>query len=533
MAHSYNQIELETGTAAGAGIEQRVFSFTFDYINTGDIKVIITNNPEAGTPTYTAPLALDGSAGGAYDSNGVDPVNKKIILAADPDATAGVDGDSELRIYRATTLNPIVDFQGGSRIAEADLDNAYRQGLFAAQEVSENASTLGGSGAALGDDSVDHNHIVTDAVRADEIQANAVGTSELAANSVTTAITADTMNWLTEGSTIILPGANRNFSAADANYGWTGTVAVARGGTGYSSLKTSNVLEKITGTCDGSTVTRTPDAPTATLVLGNVSSLQTVTESWANVDGSYVSFIPHAEATRVEYEFSFTISKGATAQALTYFRLMAEPEGGGTPVEVTKARFTVGGGEYNGGLIHFKWVFGRYESVIGSGVTDPSLGVFGPIDSPDPWDAARNLYLQVLREEDDLPTMARRKSAISAAQLTDSGDVVAITTATDWIDLDPGRTEIVKIAGPWDGATTSPVGYYKATYVADNQLTVTPLAGADETYSAGEILNGYVYSWVPSDHATTVRLHTVPHHTDEATLETGVRAPVLTLTSVK
>jgi hypothetical protein len=530
MAHSFTQIELETGTAAGAGIEQRVFSFTFDYINTGDIKVIITNDPEDATPTYTTPLPLNKTIGGAYDSNGVDAANKKIILDADPDATAGVDGASELRIYRDTTLSPIVDFQGGSRIAEADLDNAYRQGLFAAQEVSENASTRGGTAHALTPDSVDHQHIVTDAVRADEIQADAVGTSELAANSVTTAITADTMNWSSEGSTIILPGANRNFSAVDANYGWTGTVAVARGGTGYNTLKTSNVLEKITGTCDGSTVTRTPDSPVAEQVLPNVTDIQTVTESWATVDGSSIAFIPHAEATRVEYEFSFTISKGATSQALTYFRLIATDEAGGSPTEVTKAKFTVGGGEYNGGLIHFKWVFGRYTAVI-SGEVDPSLGVFGQIDSPDPWNVARTLYLEVLREEDDLPTLARRKVAVSNATLI--SNVLTVTTATNWIDLDPGRTELVKVHGPWTGATTDPAGYYKATYVSNTSFTAA-LTGDDENpYSASELLNGYVYSWVPSDHATTVRLHTVPHHTDEATLEAVVRAPVLTLTSVK
>ena len=488
--------------------------WTFDYINTGDIKFAIK---VSSTWHFIAVSSVDADT-------------KLVTLAAAPSAgPVSADASSEGRIYRATTLNPLVDFQGGSRIAEADLDNAYRQGLFAAQEVSENASTLGGSGAALGDDSVDHNHIKTDAVRSLEIKQDAVGTSELDSNSVTTAITADTMNWLTEGSTIVLPTANRNLGADDANYGWNGVLAVNHGGTGFGSLKYSNVLEKITGVCDGSTVNRTPDAPTSTLVLPNVTALQTVTESWATVDGSSVAFIPHAEATRVEYEFSFTISKGATAQALTYFRLMATAEGGGTPVEVTKAKFTVGGGEYNGGLIHFKWVFGRYDPVIGSG-SDPSLGVFGPIGSPDPWDVARTLYLEVLREEDDLPTMARRKVGVTSATLT--SNVLSVVTAADWIDLDPGRTELVKLHGTWTGAGTDPVGYKKATFTYPNAFHV-PLTGVDQTvYTPGT--DAYVYSWVPSDHATAVRLHTVPHHTDETTLvETGVRAPVLTLTSVK
>tara|TARA_Y100000361_G_scaffold115854_1_gene106664 strand:+ start:1423 stop:3024 length:1602 start_codon:yes stop_codon:yes gene_type:complete len=533
MALSYTEITLDNANGA-TDKDNTEFSFTFDFINTGDIKAIVSNN--SGT-TWTSVLTNSGATGD-FDSNGIDATNKKIKLAAAPSAspTNAVVG-SLLRIYRATTLNAIVDFQGGSRIAEADLDNAYKQGLFCAQEVSENASTLGGSGAALGDNSVDHNHIVTDAVRADEIQANAVGTSELAANSVTTAITADTMNWNSEGSTIILPTANRNLAADDANYGWNGVLAVDHGGTGYSTLKTSSVLEKITGVCDGTAVTRAPDGGLggASLTLPNVTAVQNVSTSWADVSGSAITLAPHSEATRVEYEFSFTVSKDATAQALTYFKLMATDEGSSSATEVEHAQFTLGGTEFNGTLVHFKWVFGRYDANVGSGYTDLGMGVFGSTASlgADPWNGTRTLYLQVKQEADALPTLSRRKSAISAAQLTDSGDVLAITTSTNWIDLDPGRTEIVKVAGPWSGATTSPVGYYKATYVSNTQFTATPLAGADETYSGSEMANGYVYSWVHSDQSSDVRLHTVPHHTDEATIASTVRNPVITVTSVK
>ena len=47
---------------------------------------------------------------------------------------------STLRIYRMTTQEPLVDFTTGAVLTEADLDKAYQQGLFAAQEVNENAS---------------------------------------------------------------------------------------------------------------------------------------------------------------------------------------------------------------------------------------------------------------------------------------------------------------------------------------------------------------------------------------------------------
>ena len=45
-----------------------------------------------------------------------------------------------LRFYRATTTTQQVDFVNGARLTEEQLDTAYRQSLYAAQEVTENAS---------------------------------------------------------------------------------------------------------------------------------------------------------------------------------------------------------------------------------------------------------------------------------------------------------------------------------------------------------------------------------------------------------
>ena len=50
---------------------------------------------------------------------------------------------SIVRIYRATTSDQLIDFQAGARLAESDLDTAYNQGLFVAQEVSEDAGAVG------------------------------------------------------------------------------------------------------------------------------------------------------------------------------------------------------------------------------------------------------------------------------------------------------------------------------------------------------------------------------------------------------
>jgi len=53
---------------------------------------------------------------------------------------SGTPSQSTIRFYRATTSQALVNFVDGARLTEADLDKAYRQGLFAAQEVLENAS---------------------------------------------------------------------------------------------------------------------------------------------------------------------------------------------------------------------------------------------------------------------------------------------------------------------------------------------------------------------------------------------------------
>ena len=64
-----------------------------------------------------------------------DAVAKTVKLDTAPSAY------QKIRVWRNTGTTQLVDFQNGSRLAESDLDTAYQQGLFVAQEVSENAST--------------------------------------------------------------------------------------------------------------------------------------------------------------------------------------------------------------------------------------------------------------------------------------------------------------------------------------------------------------------------------------------------------
>ena len=64
-----------------------------------------------------------------------DATAKTVTLSGAPSAY------QKIRVWRNTGTTQLVDFQNGSRLAESDLDTAYQQGLFVAQEVSENAST--------------------------------------------------------------------------------------------------------------------------------------------------------------------------------------------------------------------------------------------------------------------------------------------------------------------------------------------------------------------------------------------------------
>tara|TARA_Y100000996_G_scaffold415483_1_gene410500 strand:+ start:23683 stop:25257 length:1575 start_codon:yes stop_codon:yes gene_type:complete len=524
MALSYTQI-----TITDSSKDDTVFSFDFDYINTGDIHAIVSLNPSAATPTWTTILPIS-SSGDDYDSNGIDATNKRIQLAASPNSSSSAVAGSAIRIYRATTKDAIVDFQGGSRVSEADLDNAYKQGLYAAQEVSENASTKGGAAGALTPNSVDSEHIKDDAVKTSEIENLAVTTAKIANDAVGVDQMADSLNFTTEPTTVILPTANRNLASMDANYIFTGPLRVAAGGTNLTSYANSDVLEKITGVCNGSTVTRHPEAyGAATFTLPNVTAVQNVTTGWAEVTGSLVNIKPPAEATRVEYEFSFTMSKDATSQGLTYFRLMISDESGSNPAEVRSARMTIGGGpEWHGEIVHFKWVIGRYDG----STTWPHADVAddGIVGATTAWDANRKIYLEVMQESTSIPTLARREVGVTSATLT--SNVLSVACAADWIDLDSGRTEIVKLDGTWANAVTDPTGYKKATYTYNNAFTI-PLIGANQSgYNPGAAAK--VYSWVPSDHLADVRLHTLSHFATDGAIYTELpRKPVITITSVK
>jgi hypothetical protein len=89
---------------------------------------------------------------------------------------------SDIRIYRTTSILPSIDFKSGAVLSEGDLDTAYKQGLFAAQEMTEDAALTG-----AGVQAVTENMLETGAVTADKIGANAVTESRILNSAVTNA----------------------------------------------------------------------------------------------------------------------------------------------------------------------------------------------------------------------------------------------------------------------------------------------------------------------------------------------------------
>jgi len=107
----------------GSALTATTFSVPFKYLSINDVNA----------------LGFDGTKWNAlalHSSTPRDAVNKTITLAAAPNTLYSI-----LRLYRATSTTQLIDFQNGSRLSESDLDAAYQQSLFVAQEISEDAST--------------------------------------------------------------------------------------------------------------------------------------------------------------------------------------------------------------------------------------------------------------------------------------------------------------------------------------------------------------------------------------------------------
>jgi len=161
MATTYELSYFETTT----GLTNTSFVYGFDALTEGDVRII----------GYIVNVQTDLS--GLISS--VNTATKTMTLSSAP------TGYDKIRIYRATTVLPIVDFTSGAVLSEDALNTAYRHSLFAAQEVSQNASdTNNGSGCSLVFTANINDGAITTAKLADD----AVTTPKIVDNAITTVL---------------------------------------------------------------------------------------------------------------------------------------------------------------------------------------------------------------------------------------------------------------------------------------------------------------------------------------------------------
>ena len=116
-------------------------------------------------------------------------------------------------------------------------------------------------------------------------------------------------------------------------------------GTNWYYYRPGEVAERLSGPCDGSTVTVT----SGTYTFPNVTGSLNPANASVDITGSSITYTPPLGTTRVVYEFSFTRFWQTGGHAIMHFRFFI----GG--VEVTKARFNDSGYQYPERLIHFSW----------------------------------------------------------------------------------------------------------------------------------------------------------------------------------
>lgn len=220
MATTYELSYFETD----AGLTGTTFVYGFDALTEGDVRIIgYTGDTHVSLSTLIST---------------VNTTTKTITLSSAP------TGYSKIRIYRATTILPIVEFTSGAVLSEDALNTAYKHSLFVAQEVSQDAADSTtrsiiysadiNNGAItsdklaidsvtatkLSDNCVLDEHINIGAVTATKLANLAVTDAKLASNSVTTEkildanVTAGKLaNTLDlSAKTITLPPINQPFS---------------------------------------------------------------------------------------------------------------------------------------------------------------------------------------------------------------------------------------------------------------------------------------------------------------------------------
>lgn len=154
-------------------------TYGFDVLSADDITVIAIASNGARTVLR---LESEIPSGDSEEGFGyaVNLTTKTVTITASSwDSHPLIYSNSSVRVYRTTSVIPSIDFTAGAVLSESDLDTAYKQGLFAAQEMTEDAADTN-----AGVQTVTTGAIEAGAVTGSKIAAGAVDTLQLANASV-------------------------------------------------------------------------------------------------------------------------------------------------------------------------------------------------------------------------------------------------------------------------------------------------------------------------------------------------------------
>ena len=118
---------------------------------------------------------------------------------------------------------------------------------------------------------------------------------------------------------------------------------------GTGKVNHGNVLEQFLTPCDGSAIT----VPSGTYTVGNVTALQNLSTTYADVTGSSISYTPPAGTTQVIYEFRTCLGAkaGGDDWTIPHLRLYLDSD------EVVYQRTTVSARDYHDDQVQFRYAF--------------------------------------------------------------------------------------------------------------------------------------------------------------------------------
>ena len=125
---------------------------------------------------------------------------------------------------------------------------------------------------------------------------------------------------------------------------------------GTGKINHGNVLEQFCTPCDGSAIT----VPSGTYTVANVTAIQDLSSTYADITGSSISYTPPAGTTQVIYEFDYEFGRAAgNAQGLIKIFLDSD--------EVTKG-YRTQGNDASSARCLTKWAFnigGSADTTVG------------------------------------------------------------------------------------------------------------------------------------------------------------------------